>query len=30
MILGLAGPPGAGKSTLARHLVRAVERRLGA
>ncbi|NUU25153.1 MAG: nucleoside/nucleotide kinase family protein, partial [Streptomycetaceae bacterium] len=30
IVLGLAGPPGAGKSTLARHLVRAVERRLGA
>ncbi|MGW0662153.1 nucleoside/nucleotide kinase family protein [Streptodolium elevatio] len=29
-VLGLAGPPGAGKSTLAVHLVREVGRRLGA
>lgn len=28
-VLGLAGPPGAGKSTLAGHLVREVGRRLG-
>lgn len=29
IVLGLAGPPAAGKSTLAQHLVRAVEARLG-
>ncbi|UGQ13628.1 nucleoside/nucleotide kinase family protein [Yinghuangia sp. ASG 101] len=29
LVLGLAGPPAAGKSTLARHLVRAVRDRLG-
>ncbi|WP_436788850.1 nucleoside/nucleotide kinase family protein [Yinghuangia sp. YIM S10712] len=29
VVLGLAGPPAAGKSTLARHLVRAVRERLG-
>ncbi|MCF2525936.1 nucleoside/nucleotide kinase family protein [Yinghuangia soli] len=29
-VLGLAGPPAAGKSTLARHLVAAVDARLGA